>query len=56
MDGCWFRPPRAIALATDVVKVRLDLPEAFEFPIGGRRGTGEGDLGTWRYKQAASQL
>jgi hypothetical protein len=30
----WFRPLRPIALATDVVEVRLDLREAFEFPIG----------------------
>jgi len=34
MDGCWFRPLCAIALATDVVEVRLDLREAFEFPMG----------------------
>ena len=31
MDGCWVRPPFPIALATDVVEVRLDLREAFEF-------------------------
>ena len=33
MDGCWIRPLFPIALATDVVEVRLDLREAFEFPI-----------------------